>query len=182
MYNEPNGDDIPAAEWLERLRFASDAVQAAVADVNALYGKSLDPQMQGPVTAGNPVTYYPTWGQPVMQNLHTPLFAATTDPNFQLIDTYAYQQYDLTGESFGSELASVKNTVNAAAGGAPMRFAITEFNVHTAGNFDGMTETLDTPSKFSRFGSILAQLGQQQAGRAVRLQIQPGPGHEPGHA
>src|SRR5262249_48173252 len=30
MYNEPNGDDIPAAEWNERLRFSSDAVQAAV--------------------------------------------------------------------------------------------------------------------------------------------------------
>ena len=121
-------------EWLERLRFASDAVQAAVADVNALYGKSLDAADAG---AGDrrqsDVTYYPTWGAPVMQNLHTTLFDGI-DPNFKLIDTYAYQQYNLTGESFGSELANVKNSVNAAAGGTPMRFAITEFNVHTAGN------------------------------------------------
>ena len=42
------GDDISSAEYLERLRFASDAVQSAVADVNALFGKSLDPQMQAP--------------------------------------------------------------------------------------------------------------------------------------
>jgi hypothetical protein len=161
MYNEPNGDDIPADEWLERLRFASDAVQAAVADVNALYGKSLDPQVQAPVTAGNPVTYYNTWGKPAMQNLHTTLFG-TTDPNFQLIDTYAYQRYDLSADSFGNELTNVKNLVNADAGGAPMRFALTEFNVHTAGNFDEIAETLDTPSKSSRYGSILAQLANNR--------------------
>lgn len=180
MYNEPNGDDIPAAEWLERLRFSSDAVQAAVADVNALYGKSLDAQMQAPVTAGNPITYYPTWGQPVMNLLHTPLFATTPDPNFNLIDTYAYQRYDLSGDSFGTELANVKNTVNAAAGGTPMRYALTEFNVHTAGNFDNMTETLDTPSKSSRFGSILAQLANNKPNELYVFKFSQGPGTNPG--
>ena len=179
MYNEPNGDDIPPTDWLERLRFASDAVQAAVADVNSLYGKSLDAQVQGPVTAGNPLTYYPTWGQPAMQLLHTPLFATTPDPNFNLFHTYAYQRYDLTGDSFGTELANVKHTVNAAAGGTPMRFAITEFNVHTAGNFDNMTQTLDTPSKFSRFGSILAQLANNNPEELYVFKFSQGPGTGP---
>jgi hypothetical protein len=180
MYNEPNGDDIPTAEWLERLRFSSDAVQAAVADVNALYGKSLDAQMQAPVTAGNPLTHYPTWGQPAMNLLHTPLFSTTPDPNFNLIDTYAYQRYDLSGDSFGTELGSVKNTVNADAGSTPMRFALTEFNVHTAGNFDNMTETLDTPSKFSRFGSILAQLANNKPNELYVFKFSQGPGTDPG--
>ncbi len=67
----PTATTSPPAEWLERLRFTSDAVQAAVADVNRIYGKHLDAQVQAPVTAGNPLTYYPTWGAPVMQNLHT---------------------------------------------------------------------------------------------------------------
>jgi len=180
MYNEPNGDDIPAAEWLERLRFSSDAVQAAVADVNALYGKSLDAQMQAPVTAGTPLTYYPTWGQPVMNLLHTPLFATSPDPNFNLIDTYAYQRYDLSGDSFGNELTNVKNTVNAAAAGTPMRYAITEFNVHTASNFDNMTQTLDTPSKSSRFGSILAQLANNKPDELYIFKFSQGPGTNPG--
>ncbi len=161
MYNEPNGDDIPAAEWQERLRFSSDAVQAAVADVNRIYGKSLVAEMQGPVTAGNPLTYYPTWGRPTVTNLHTtPL--GVVDPDFQVMQTYDYQRYDLTGDSFGSELTNVKNTVGADAGGAPMRYAISEFNVHTAANFDATSDTLDTPSQFSRFGSILAQLANNQ--------------------
>jgi hypothetical protein len=161
MYNEPNGDDIPASEWLERLRFSSDAVQAAVADVNRIYGKSLVAEMQGPVTAGNPLTYYPTWGEPAVQSLHTNELGVV-DPSFQVMQTYDYQRYDLTGDSFGSELANVKNTVNADAGGAPMRYAISEFNVHTAANFNATSDTLDTPSQFARMGSILAQLANNR--------------------
>lgn len=179
MYNEPNGDNISAAEWLERLHFASDAVQAAVADVNAIYGKTLDAQMQGPVTAGNPLTYYPTWGQPVMQDLHKTLFG-TIDPNFNLIDTYDYQRYGLTGDSFATELANVKSTVNAAAAGTPMRYAISEFNVQTASSFDQTSDTLDTPSQFSRFGSILAQLTNNKPDELYVFKFSQGPGTDPG--
>jgi hypothetical protein len=179
MYNEPNGDDIPAAEWQERLRFSSDAVQAAVADVNRIYGKSLVAEMQGPVSAGNPLTYYPTWGKPTVTSLHTNELGVV-DPNFQVMQTYDYQRYDLTGDSFGSELTNVKNTVNADAGGAPMRYAISEFNVHTAGNFDNMVETLDTPSQFSRFGSILAQLANNKPDELYIFKFSETPGTNPG--
>src|SRR4051812_37276029 len=179
MYNEPNGDDIPPDEWLERLRFSSDAVQAAVADVNRIYGKSLVVQMQGPVSAGNPVSYYPTWGKPAMQSLHTNELGVT-DPNFQVMQTYDYQRYDLTGDSFGSELASVKNLVNADAGGSPMRYAISEFNVHTAGNFDATSDTLDTPAQFSRFGSILAQLANNKPDELYIFKFSETPGTNPG--
>src|SRR4051794_25260033 len=179
MYNEPNGDDIPPDEWLERLRFSSDAVQAAVADVNRIYGKSLVVQMQGPVSAGNPVSYYPRWGKPAMQSLHTNELGVT-DPNFQVMQTYDYQRYDLTGDSFGSELASVKNLVNADAGGSPMRYAISEFNVHTAGNFDATSDTLDTPSEFSRFGSILAQLANNKPDELYIFKFSQTPGTNAG--
>jgi hypothetical protein len=175
MYNEPNGDDIPASEWLERLRFSSDAVQAAVADVNRIYGKSLVAQVQAPVTAGNPLTYYPTWGRPGVQTLHTNELGVV-DPNFQLFQTYDYQRYDLSADSFGSELASVKSTVAADAGSAPMRYAISEFNVHTAGNFDGIPDTLDTPADFSSFGSILAQLSNNKPDELYVFKFSQTPG------
>lgn len=168
MYNEPNhfsspdtAPDVTPAEFVERLQFASDAVQAAIADVNTLYGKSLDPQMQAPITAGG-ASLYSTWGAPVMQSLHTN-FLGQVNPAFQLIDTYGYQKYDLSGPSFASDLLSVKNSVNAAAAGTPMRFALTEFSVHTAGNFDDLSETLDSPAKFARMGSILSNLANARA-------------------
>ena len=70
--------------------------------------------------------------------------------------------------------------VNADAGGTPMRFAITEFNVHTAGNFDDTTDTLDTPSQFSRFGSILAQLANNKPDELYVFKFSQGPGTNPG--
>lgn len=161
MYNEPNLDtDLTVTEYLERLRFASDAVQSAVADVNAMFGKSLDPQMQGPVMAGG-TSVYPNWGAPVVQSLHTD-FRGVVDADFQVIDTFAYQQYNATGATFGNTLQSIKNSATADAGGSPLRFAITEFNVHTASTFATLAETLDTPSKSARFGSILANLANRQ--------------------
>lgn len=174
MFNEPNhnSNSISQPEYLERLQLASDAVQSAIADVNALYGKSLVPQMQGPVTAGGLSLFGPVpggdprddatgWGQLVMNNLHTN-YLGQPDPDSKLIETYAYQQYNAAGTTFASQLAGIKTAVNQAAGGEPMRFAITEFNVHTAATFDGMAETLDSPSKFSRLGSILTNLANQQ--------------------
>lgn len=174
MYNEPNhsSNSISQAEYVERLQLASDAVQSAIADVNALFGKSLVAQMQGPVTAGgltlfnavpggDPRDDVTGWGEIVMDNLHTN-FLGQVDPEFQLVQTYAYQQYNATGATFASQLSGIKNLVNHAADGAPMRTAITEFNVHTAANFDAIPETLDSPSKFSRLGSIFTNLTNQQ--------------------
>lgn len=175
MYNEPNlDDDLTVAEYIERLQFASDAVQSAVMDVNRIYGKSLDPQMQGPVSAGG-TSLYSSWGAPVIANLHN-----TLDPAFRLVDTYAYQQYNASGETMASQLNSLKNSVNADAPGEGIRFAITEFNVHTAANFENMPETLDTPSKSSRFGSILANLANTKPNELYIFKFSQGPGTDPG--
>ncbi|HEX6962676.1 MAG TPA: DNRLRE domain-containing protein [Lacipirellula sp.] len=170
MYNEPNhsSNDVSQDEYIERLRLASDAVQSAVADVNAVFGKSLDVQMHAPVTAGGAAIFNQRpggdprddqvgWGELVIDNLHTN-YLGQVDPNFQLIDTYAVQLYNMNGPGFASEIQTVKNLVNAASGGAPIRFAITEFGVHTAAVFENTSETMDSPSKFSTLGSILANL------------------------
>lgn len=171
MYNEPNlDDDLSIDEYIERLRFASDAVQAAVADVNRIYGKSLVAEVNAPVTAGS-VNQYATWGADVMANMNN-----TIDPAFRLVHTYSYQQYNASGETFASNLNDIKDMVNAAANGLPMRFAITEFNVHTASTFNGMSHTLDTPSKSARMGSILARLANEQVDELYVFKFSQGPG------
>jgi len=174
MYNEPNhsSNDISQAEYLERLRLASDAVQSAVADVNAMYGKSLEAQMHAPVTAGgttifnarpggDPRDNVTGWGQLVMQNLHTN-YLGEMDPNFQLVHTYAAQIYNTDGPGFAGQVQGLRDLVTAAAGGTPMRIALTEFNVHTAAVFENTTDTMDSPSKFSLLGSILANLANSR--------------------
>lgn len=174
MFNEPThgSQDISQADYLERLQFASDAVQAAIADVNSIYGKSLHAQIQAPVSAGGSTLFTPTpggdprddttgWGELVVQNRHTD-FLGNVDPNFNLIETYAYQQYNKTGPDFANELNTIKSLIDSTSGGEDIKVAITEFNVHTAGVFDTLSETLDSPSKVSRFGSILSNLANTE--------------------
>src|SRR5207244_4412401 len=64
MYNEPNIDSNTSpgvsGDYMERLKFASDAVQSAVADVNRIYGKSLHAEVEAPVTTSGPNSYS-TW-------------------------------------------------------------------------------------------------------------------------
>jgi hypothetical protein len=171
MYNEPNlDDDLTVDEYMERLRFASDAVQAAVDDVNRIYAKTLDAQMQGPVTAGG-TSRFNDWGAPVLANLNN-----TMTPAFRLVDTYAYQQYNLNGEQFAEQLTGIRSLTNNVAPDEGLHFAITEFNVHTASTFETMTETLETPSKSSRLGSILANLSNAHADELYVFKFSQGPG------
>jgi hypothetical protein len=126
--------------------------------------------MQGPVTAGG-TSRFNEWGAPILQNLHN-----TIDPVFRLIDTYAYQQYNLSGEQFAEQLTGIKSSVSAGAPGEGIRFAITEFNVHTASTFETLTETLETPLKSSRLGSILANLANARADELYVFKLSQGPG------
>ena len=58
-----------------------------------------------------------------------------------------------------NHLASLHGWLTADMAPEP-RFptTISEFNVHTAGTFNTMTETLDSPSKYARFGAMVANL------------------------
>ncbi len=174
MYNEPDhsSQSVTQADYLERLAFASDAVQSAIADVNALYGKELNAQVLAPVLAGASGDYGPKpggdprddvtgWGELVINNLHTN-FLGEYDPDFQLVHTYAYQEYNHDGPRFAQELANTRQYVTADAPNDQVGYALTEFNVHTAGFFSTIPETLDSPSKFSRLGSIFANLVNEQ--------------------
>ncbi len=158
MYNEPNLDSLTQADFLQRLQIAADAVQSALADVNQLYGKSLAPQMYSPVSAGTASSTYSSWGQPLVMNRHVNLLGQT-DPNFWLLGHYDYHEYNSTPANFGANLASLNGSLAADMSPEP-RFptAISEFNVHTASTFNTMTETLDSPSQYARFGALVANL------------------------
>lgn len=175
MYNEPDhsSQSVTQDDYLQRLQFASDAIQSAIADVNQLYGKQLDAQVLAPITAGASNDYHARldnsdtrddvtgWGELVVNNLHTN-FLGQTDPNFQLIHTYAYQEYNHDGPRYAQELSTIKQYVAEDAPGEGLGVGLTEFNVHSNGVFDGLSETLDTPSKYSRLGSIFASLANEQ--------------------
>jgi hypothetical protein len=160
MFNEPdhpNAGGLTQSDYLQRLQLCSDAIQCALADVNTIYGKSLVPKILAPVIT---TSSYGSWAQLVVNNRHVN-FLGQTDTNFFLLHKYDYHQYNSTPASFGSSLAALQNSMASAMSPEP-RFptTISEFNVHTAAVFDGLADTLDSPSNYTRLGAIGVNLAK----------------------
>jgi hypothetical protein len=153
MYNEPNhsasgiDDDFPG--YLERLKLASDAIQSAIADFNAANGKDFEVKIMAPVLAG----LNQTWSNAVSSELNVPLVSDGSGFD-SLFHSFSYQQYNQTGPVFGNNVNTARSIVQSASGRQNFPVAVTEFNVHTNATFSGMAQTLDSPDKFSRLGSI----------------------------
>ena len=158
MYNEPDAVPVANDDFLRRLQLASDAVQSAIADVNALYGKSLTPLMLAPVNAGTAISDTTQLGGVAVTNRHVN-YLGFTDTNWLNLQKYDYHQYSGGSSGFGSDLNSLNNYLISAMSPEP-RFKTTcsEFDTHTGATFDTMTETLDTPVEYASFGGICTAL------------------------
>jgi hypothetical protein len=160
MYNEPNHPNaggLTQSDYLQRLQLASDAIQSALADVNTLYGRSLTPIVLAPVNSGG-ATGDSGWGDLVVSNRHVN-FLGVTDTNFWLVQKYDYHQYNSSPSAFGNDLANLRSYLaTTMAPEARFPTTISEFNVHTAAEFDLIPESPDSPAKYSRFGSIVVNL------------------------
>ena len=180
MYNEPDAsgqEDLTLADYLIRLQLASDAIQAALADVNRDFGKNLQPNIIAPITAGGANEYFRRddnsqtrddelgWGELVINNLNNNRFGLNV-PNFQLVHTYGYQQYNADGRRYADDLEFIKDQTqidindNNLVGN--VGFGLTEFNVHSNGVFETRTDDLNTPSRFARLGGIFTGLTNEE--------------------
>ena len=162
MYNEPNASGPSASDFLIRLQVASDAVQAGIADANAVYGKSLTAEVCAPVTAGSATSSFGAYGGSVVTNRHVN-YQGQTNANFDVIQDYDYHQYGSGGapSSFGTGLATLESEMSAAMS-PETRFpiSISEFNVYDGSDFNGLPSSEDTPSNYTAFGAIATSLIQ----------------------
>ncbi len=160
-HNEPNHPNslIAPEPWMMRMRLASDAARSAIEDVNRIYGKELTPRFVAPVTAGSGGAAYADYGRAAVLGMETD-FLGGREPGRSFFQLYAYQQYDATASGFANALENLRGLVGAdLPGGVAMPgFGITEYNVHTGANYDGMTATPDAVAKAVRFGAISAGL------------------------
>lgn len=176
MFNEPNGNGIAIDNWHLRLRIASDAIQAAVADMNTRYGKRLAVEVLAPNTANGATKYddYTNglyWGQYTVQNRHKDIWN-TTQSSWKNFHVYNYQKYSMytndTGSSSGyiEDLESLRTKIAAdTTGETAPALVLTEFNVRTNSSYDGKTENADTPSDYAALGAnavALSSHGAQQ--------------------
>lgn len=169
LFNEPdhpNSKPLTQADYLRRMQLGSDAVQAAVADVNRIFGRSLRPQVSAPVSAGlmvfNARSGRPDtrdagtgWGELLMRHRHDD-FPARSERTWPLFHTYAFQNYGRDPERVTTGLPELRGLIARANGGTPLPIIVSEMNVSTAANFSKTTDTLDTPAYYAAFGAVAA--------------------------
>ena len=178
MYNEPNGTSLTEAEWLERLRICSDAIQSAIADMNSRYGKTLVPEVFAPNTASGASKYNTigpdeattdTWGHDAVTNRHL-LLDGSSAPSWMNFQVYNYQKYThrqiaadgLTG--FVTDYDELRGYIDAdMSGETQLPMALTEFNVRTGASYDTLTNTQDTPFDYASFGASCIALSERGA-------------------
>lgn len=168
MFNEPNLSDLDEAQWHERLRICSDAIQAAVADMNARHGRALAPEVFAPTTANGAEKYHnpgaDVWGSTAVLNRHTRL-DGTSDPGWSNLHVYSYQKYTTRQIAAGgfsgflTDYDTLRGLIDADTPAGPrLPLALTEFNVRTGANYDTTPLTLDSPVDFTSLGASLAGL------------------------
>lgn len=162
--NHPNSAGLAQADYLRRMQVGSDAIQAAVADVNDRLGRHLQAQVSAPVSAGILVLQprperaerdaHTGWGELLFRHRHEPFpGASSTSP--VLFHAYAFQAYTRDAVRLAEDLATLRRQVDAAAGGAAqVPLIVSECNVSTAANFLKTTDTLDTPAYYAALGAI----------------------------
>ncbi|MCD8483018.1 MAG: DNRLRE domain-containing protein [Verrucomicrobia bacterium] len=178
VYNEPDhiiNIRMSQEEYLERMKISSDAVQAAIADVNKMYGKNLTPRISAPVTVAAVTMFHPRpgregpdqraavrgWGELSMEHRRKPFFDDVSD-DFTNFQVYAYQQYGPTGPRYGEQYQEMRQLVKSANNDEPLPVIITEFNVLANYMFRRTEDTMHTPGRASRLGSILINLINEQ--------------------
>jgi hypothetical protein len=171
MYNEPNGSTLDEEQWHDRLRICSDAIQAAIADVNSRHGRSLVPEVFAPTTANGAEKYdtpgSDVWGSTAVRNRHLRL-DGTSDPAWMNLHVYSYQKYTTRQvaengfSGFLTDYESLRALIDADMTGEPrLPLALTEFNVRTGASYDVTELTLESPSEFTALGANLAGLSSR---------------------
>ncbi|HYH94907.1 DUF7594 domain-containing protein [Hyalangium sp.] len=176
-YNEPDCSDctMSQSEYIDWLRFASDAIRSAVADVNTRYGKSLATRVMAPTVThsadsrgpyhmdadpdADPRDDYTGWGQKALQNLRKDYSGATV--GYDIFDIYATHKYGMEGGAYFDEMAMLDTKMKAyTPTGVALPVFYTEFNRYSTSGFENPSlagVSLSTPYVFCDLGLIFAK-------------------------
>lgn len=172
--NEPDhpsaaGDIVNQDIYVRGLQIASDAVRAAITDVNRAFGKRLRAVVQAPVITHVSQTgadYHMDadpdadarddeygWGQICLLNLRTDYHGDAVDYDiFEVFDTH---QYNKTAETYTYELGMMDTKMRAyTPTGVALPAVYSEFNRRNTGAFETSGDDLNTPMIFSELAEI----------------------------
>ena len=98
MQNEPNhrhSGPMKITQYVDAMKFVSDAIYCAIQDVNKLYGKHLKSRFVSPVTAGSNAN----WWAEVVKSLRIDYRGLPSDRD--LLDIFSTHSYNLPAAGFG---------------------------------------------------------------------------------
>ncbi len=172
--NEPDhpsaaNDIVDQQVYIRGLQIASDAVRAAIADVNRDHRKKLRAIVQAPVITHVSQTgadYHMDadpdadarddehgWGEISLRNLRTDYHGREVDHDiFDVFDTH---QYNKTAETYTYELGMMNEKMKAyTPTGVALPVVYSEFNRRNTGAFETSGDDLNTPLVFSELAEI----------------------------
>jgi len=160
MSNEPDygwkgkNEEEKAKQWVELFLVASDAMQAAMADVNRDHGTRLKLAVSGPVTAGDKLT---SFGKVALDNMHTDLQGKPEAGRWNL-HHYDYHQYTSSGDKNATSVLSVRKALNAASPSHTIPITLSEVNVLTGSKANSKGTDLSDTGRGTSVAAMLQAL------------------------
>lgn len=154
MTNEPNhrhAGPMKLEQWIMGMQIVSDAVHAAVEDVNKKYGTKLKGRFVGPVTAGQNTE----WWAAIAKAIRTDYHGKTVDKD--LIDIFSTHSYNSPASGYASRIDNIRKIlVDNHPLHQPIPIVYTEIGRWMNAYLIDKEETMDSPSLFTEWAGIYA--------------------------
>lgn len=152
MQNEPNhrnSGPMKLDQWIMGMQIVSDAIHAAVEDVNKKYGSKLVPKFVGPVTAGQNTDWWAT----VAKSIRTDYHGRTVDKD--LLEIFSTHSYNSPAVGYASRIENIQKILQSNhPAGNPLPIAYTEIGRWMNAYLIDKEETMDSPSLFTEWAGI----------------------------
>lgn len=172
IWNEPDhielGGNISQDDYVEWIRYGSDAKRAAIQAVNQRFGKNLTAKIYAPVIT-SPKSFNERfdnadtrddaigWGEKISRSLRTDYRGNTVSYNiFDVFDTHRYID---DASVYYADMDTMQNGMAAnAPGGIVLPINISEHNVENTSGFAASGNNLNIPRLFTELGLTYAKL------------------------
>ncbi len=154
MQNEPNhrhSGPMKLEDWIAGMQIVSDALHAAIDDVNKKYDKNLQAKLVGPVTAGQNTDWWAT----IAKNIRTDYKGNTVD--YDLVDIFSTHSYNSPASGYSTRVNNIRKIlVENHPENKSIPIVFTEIGRWMNAYLIDKEETMDSPSLFTEWAGIYA--------------------------
>jgi len=154
LQNEPNhrnSGPMKLDQWIMAMQIGSDAIHAAINDVNKKYNKTLEAKLVGPVTAGQ----NPDWWAAIAKAIRTDYHGKQVDKD--LIGIFSTHSYNSPAIGYASRINNIRQIIQQNhPEGKALPIVYTEIGRWMNAYLIDKEETMDSPSLFTEWAGIYA--------------------------